>query len=372
MNSRAITKIQGIIVIVIIIVAAGAAYYLLAPKEKPSITVTTWGENFLDAMTNGVGIPFEQQYGVHVNYELQASSGEMATKLIAEARAGQPSADVFLGGGQAVIRAAQAGVMIPMTESLVPNLADVTEAATTDKVNGTLYYVGVYGLASGWALRTDLIPPDLAYNGSWRWFLDSRLKGKLAVHDPTWGDQLAWGSVVYGGDDHNFDPAFRFYKDLAPNLKFVFSTDAEATAALTSGEVWGVYEYATVIKGVADKGTKVQMVYPEDVPAVHGIKSPITFDVDVIGAMKGGKEDLAFKFINYILSPEAQYAYNVALGNAPVNMKAKAMPADVAPWLLSGSQLQRAWQMDQPYYASIQDQLVETWQTEVAPLVGKG
>ena len=367
MSSGAITKIQATIVVVIIIVASGAVYYLLTPEEKPYVTVTTWGENFLDAMQKGVGAPFEQQYGVEVRYQIQASSGEMATKLIAEK--GHPSADVFLASEGQMFRATGAGIMAPLSEELVPNLKDIPSAAKPT-VNGTSYYVGVYGDASGWALRTDLIPPNLAYNGSWRWFLNPELKGRLAVHDPTWANQMAWAAVVYGGDDHNYDPAFEFFKDLAPNLKFVFATDAEATSALGSGEVWGVYEYGTVIYGMAQKGIKVEMVYPEDMPTVQGIRSPITFDIDVIGVVKGGKEDLAYKFVNYIIGPEAQYAYCAALGNSPVNPKTKPMPADVAAYLLTGSELQRAWSMDLRYYAGIQDQLTERWQTEIAPLIG--
>jgi ABC-type Fe3+ transport system substrate-binding protein len=366
MNSRAITKLQASIVIVIVVVAAaaGAGYYLLTPKEKPYITVATWGSTYLDALNNA-SVPFTQQYGIEVRAELQGSSNEMATKLIAEK--GQPSADVFLGGEGALLRVYQAGEMANLSENVVPNLANIVPAA---RFPGDVY-VGVYGGVAAWILRPDLIPPNLAYNGSWRWFLDPRLAGKLAVHDPTWNDQMSWAAALYGGDDHHYDPAFRFFKDLAPNLKFIFSSDDQATSALSSGEVWGVYEYGSIAYGMAQQGIKVQLVYPEDVPTVNGIKSPITFDVDVMGVVKSGKEDMAYKFINYILSPEGQYIYDSMLGNSPVNPATKAMPSGIAPYLLTGDQLKRAWVADLVYYQSIEDRLVERWQTEIVPLVGK-
>jgi len=321
----------------------------------------------LDAISNA-SVPFEQQYGVGVKFELMAASGDMATKLIAEN--GHPDVDVFLGGSQALYKAATAGIMAPLTEDQVPNLANVISIAKPE-LNNTLYYSGIYGDVWGWALRTDLIPASMAYNGSWRWFLDSRLKGKLAVHDPTWADLPAWAALVYGGDDHHYDPAFGFFKDLAPNLKFVFSTDAEATNALSTGDVWGVFEVSTIIYGLAQQGVKVQMVFPEDVPTVDGIKSPINFDFDAIGVVNGGKTDLAYKFVNYILGPEGQYAYCVLLGNAPVNNQTKAMPPDLAPYLLTGAQLKRAWSMDTPYYATVEDHLIERWEQEIVPLIGK-
>ena len=165
-----------------------------------------------------------------MRYALKGSSGEMAVNSSLERG----------------IRAALAGIMAPLSEDKMPNLKDIASAAKPE-LNNTVWYVGVFGLASGWGLRTDLIPANLACNGSWRWFLDPRLKGKFTVHDPTWTDQMSWATAVCDADDHNYDPALKFFKHFAPNVKLVFSADAEATNGLSSGEIWGAYEYATVV-----------------------------------------------------------------------------------------------------------------------------
>jgi ABC-type Fe3+ transport system substrate-binding protein len=122
---------------------------------------------------------------------------------------------------------------------------------------------------------------------------------------------------------------------------------------------------------VKDTGVQIEMVYPEDVPTVHGIKSPITLGGDVIGAIKGPKLDLAYKFIDYILSPEAQYEYTSGLAAGPVNPHTKTLPSDLAPYVLSGDQLARGWKYDVQYISSNMDRILERWQAEVAPLVGK-
>jgi len=76
----------------------------------------------------------------------------MAAKLIAQKK-GASSVDVFLGREQALVRAAAAGIIAPLSEELVPNLKDVASAAK----HKSGMYVAVSGVVADWVLRTDLI-----------------------------------------------------------------------------------------------------------------------------------------------------------------------------------------------------------------------
>jgi len=353
-SNAAITRIQATLLVTVIVVAVAAGglfyYYSILKPQRPFITFATWGGAYTDAFNSTIA-SFEKEYGVDVHIYTQAASKETVAKVRAEK--GSPSIDLFYGGADAGILGADEGLFVDLTEGMVPNLGQIDEKQLIKNYPSVVPYDI---LAHGWYTRPDLIPSDFQFNGTWQWFFDPRLKGKIAVPTPMITVFIEWASIV-AGDYYNYQAGFELIKKLAPNIKVVYSSTPEVEGLLARGEVWvanGMYADAMDLHS---KGTPVQTLK----------FYPLITVPDSMMVVKGGKEDLAMKFLNYILDPNRQATICNYMGVTPTNKNSPPPPAELEPF--SATPLSLAYPEDIVFLAAHYDEWIELWNREITPLL---
>jgi putative spermidine/putrescine transport system substrate-binding protein len=110
----------------------------------------------------------------------------------------------------------------------------------------------------------------------------------------------------------DMDRAFKMLDKIKPAVKVWWSSGAQNTQILQSGEVdmsdtWGARAYAAI-----EGGAPVKMVFTQGLYSTDGWSIP-----------KGTpRADLARKFIRFSMKPEQQALYSNTVANAPTNTKA--------------------------------------------------
>ncbi len=130
-------------------------------------------------------------------------------------------------------------------------------------------------------------------------------------------------ALLAGGSIDNVDPGIEKLKKIKKNAAFWFTSDPQARKALAQGEVSVMVTSSSTVKTLADQGVTVKMVSPKPAPIIF----------EGVTILKGGKEDLAAQFVNYVISQQWQKTITEVWNMGPVN---KNVPpagkfADVLP-----------------------------------------
>lgn len=285
---------------------------------ETTLYVGAFGGSFEQLLREKIIPPFEKANNVKVVVVPGDSTTTMARL---QAQKGKQSLDVvFLDDGP-MYQAIQLGFCDTLTDAPVyQNLFDVarfkSNKAVTIGLNATgLVYNERVFAAKGWA------PPT-----SWHDLADPRYKGKIVF--PTISNGYGLQTLIElarlnGGGEKNMQPGFDMVKTtIAPNvLSFdpspgkisqLFQTDSIALAAWGDGRT----------QALRNQGVPVKFVAPKEGAVVLGVSMcPVKHDAP---------NDLAQKFVQFSLSPEAQAIYAEGENVAPVNKSTELSPAVAA------------------------------------------
>ncbi len=286
--------------------------YSGALGSDKEIVVMTWGGNWGDSFKKAISEPFEKKFGIKVVLELQTTVRAAIPKL--QAQKENPQIDVWTASMGGVEAAGALGLLVPLTEELIPNMKEIY-----DHGKGP-YSVGWYTTPRGILYRSDLVNFEIR---EWKDLWDARLKNKMACPDISFagGQFLLICALVGGGNERNIEPGFEMAKKLKPNMAMFFSSDSEAIKLLQAGEA-GVTAMSLLPNVYPLLGKDARYKFP--VPT-----TPLLGSTDQITIINPKKKELAAKLVNYMLSVEAQEALCFELGAAPIHKKGKA-PKEVA------------------------------------------
>jgi putative spermidine/putrescine transport system substrate-binding protein len=280
-----------------------AAALAPASGQQKKITLLVWASTW-----NGLIKPLAEQFaketGIGIDVEVEASSMEGLVK--AQAMRGKPTADVwFTGQGVAERAATDPGLLAPMPVDKLSNWKDVIPGGTSPT------FAAAYYFPFGIVYRPDLVPGGTIT--SWEQLWGPGFENKLALPTPAFfpGRMILVATLLAGGSIDNIDPGLEKLKTLKKNVAFWFSSDPQARKALAQGEVSVMVTSSSAIKTLADQGVTVKMVSPK--PA------PIIFEGMTI--LKGGKEDLAAAFVNYMIGAQWQKVVTDSWNMGPINKK---------------------------------------------------
>ncbi|NJC72520.1 ABC transporter substrate-binding protein [Planosporangium thailandense] len=264
---------------------------------------------------------FEKQTGCKVNSKVAGTSDEMVTLM----KSGDY--DVVSASGDASLRMIYGGVVAPVNTDLVPNYADVNDflkLKTWNSVDGV-----AYGVPHGWganvlAYRTDKVNPaptswsvvfdDASANAKHVTAYDSPIyiadaAVYLMAHKPELGIKNP-----YALDDKQLKAAVDLLKGQNKNIGEYWSDYTKAVQALKSGNtVVGTAWQVIVNLAQADKAP-VDAVLPSE-------GSTGWSDTWMVAA-KTKHPNCAYKWLNWIVSPEVNAQVAEWFGEAPANAKA--------------------------------------------------
>ena len=303
------------------LVAGGAAGLVAAPylsfgsarAQSKEIVLSMSGGTFQKNWQSEIIDPFRKATGLNV--KMVSGSVKAHAISLLSSKGATPPFDVFLGNGDDFVKLIEAGLLLPLTPDKCPNLKDV-HAKFKDQFNG---FGALFDYSSvGIACRTDQVksPPQ-----SWRELVDRTAAGEFGksvfFNNLTSGvrgaEVMMTMSQGFGGSVETLDPAFEALKKMKPNVFKFFASFNDPVVLLTNGEgmIGTGWDGRTFIAEDETKG-KVRWIRPKEGAASSG---------PVIGVVKGGNEEAAYKLVDFSLGVEPQRGFCEAMFYGSVNTK---------------------------------------------------
>lgn len=277
----------------------------------PTLVVVNWKDYGSD--NPEVIKSFEEKYNCKVVHEYMASEEELLTKL---RTGGVGKLDVILPNASILPVAIKEGLLEEVDESKLINYQHIFEKFMTlpeNKQDGKAYAVPWVWGSTAIAYNSELVDEKIdSINVLW----DEKYKGMIAFRDD-FNDAVMTAAIALGQDPSN--PS-----DLnAIKQKLIEQKPLNRTYWKT-GDEWS--------KLFANKQIAVGMMWSGQSASMKQAGEPIEYVVPKEGAIgwvdywavvkDAPNKDLAFKFIDYMISKEFQLDWVKAGGPAPVNSEA--------------------------------------------------
>ncbi|WP_205648779.1 extracellular solute-binding protein [Acuticoccus kandeliae] len=319
----------------------------IARAQASSITVSCYGGAY-EKFFREVLIPtFTEQTGATVNLAL--GTAKDFVPLMRAAGQDNPPLDVLMTNEVIcqILRSEDFFEPIPLDK--VPNMADVAAIARYPDdmaVTGILQPIGI-------TYRTDMLPnPPQSWD---ELFKREDLLGQTGIYAITNSCGFMFVLLMarhFGGSEENIDAAFAEIEKLKPFNQVDFSGTMEGL--LAQGEVIvAPLDFAAVMR-LQSRGMPIDGIVPPE-----GL---IAFD-QVFNVSKGGqKKELAYAWVDYMLSPATQSKIVSGFYSSPTNTKAE-IPADLAsnPLLLTGDKLNAVVRHDWAAANANRSDIVDQW-----------
>jgi iron(III) transport system substrate-binding protein len=286
----------------------------------------------LDAKTIGdLTAAFKAKTGIDSEIALQIEqAGTVASRVKTEA--GNPRADIVIGGNSTVHGDLAAGGFTEPYASPVVKQAGIDKKFMDEKGFWTGWYFGALCLIyNNERFNKELAPKGLKPPASWDDLLDPAYKGEVIASNPatTGAAYLMLAAQIFRlkGEEAGFD----YIRKLNANVA-QYTAGANGSIPLVSqgeaiaGFAWG----HDTIKQKLQGNLPITVVFPKDTG----------FEIGAVSIVKGAPDGaLARKFVDFILSPEAQ-SINAADGYRYPVRGDVALPAgmpafkelSLAPW----------------------------------------
>ncbi|MDR1429590.1 MAG: ABC transporter substrate-binding protein [Spirochaetaceae bacterium] len=256
---------------------------------------------------------FTRQTGIKVEY-FRAATGELVNRVIAERNA--PQADILLGGAESLhISAARSGALDPYTSRAV-RVPEYTRAA-----DGT--WTGFCVLTLGIGVNENRFAekfPGKALPRTWDDLADPAFKGEIIFTDPVASatGYLFLQSQLQGrGEAQGWD----YFRRLTPLAAQLPSSGSAPPRLIGSGEYSICVAYVHAMQLYAAQGFPVKIIIP---PKTVG-------EVDAVSIIKGGpNSDNARKFVDFMLSREAQELFTSLSHTIPVNPEVASLSGSIS------------------------------------------
>lgn len=165
---------KGIVLGLVALLSAGLLSGCSSAKaNQPTVNVYNWGE-YIDPELNE---QFEQQTGIHVNYQTYATNEELYAKL----KSGGVSYDVIIPSDYMVARMIEEGLIQPIDFTKVPNAQYLDEAYRTTEYDPQ----GTYSAAYAWGTVGILYNKTMVSEtpDSWGALFNEQYAGQILMFD---------------------------------------------------------------------------------------------------------------------------------------------------------------------------------------------
>lgn len=257
---------------------------------------------------------FTQQTGIKVEF-LRATTGELVNRVIAEKN--DPQADILLGGASSYHIQLDAQGALESYQS--PAATSIPEYAKSNNSTWTGFCV----LTLGVGINEDRYAakfPNIPVPQTWDDLLNPAYKGEIVLTNPV-ASSTAYLFVEGMLQNRGWDEGWKYLESLTELVgQFPDSGSAPAKLVGTGEYTLGIAYIHSIAKYRAE-GFNVSMVAP-----AHTVG-----DVDCISILKGAKNmDTAKKFVDFMLSKQAQELMSSIDFTIPVNKDAKGAEGSVA------------------------------------------
>lgn len=317
-------------------------------QKKQQLVVSTWG----GASETGIKEiikSFEEENNVEVIFDTGNNSDRL-NKI--RATKGNPQIDVALLSDTFADIGNEEDLFETIDPEKVPNLKNLYDFALNKDGYGPAYSVTRWGIVYN-ADQVKEVPT------SWEAFWDPAYKGKVAIPDmtSTAGPMfLITAAKLNGGDENNVDPGFEKIKQLQDPKIYVGHS-----------EVLNMFEREEIVMTVF-MDIFVPSLQEAGLPIKWAEAKEGSFAVfNTINITKGtGNKELAEKFVNFMLSKEAQEKMAEILSEAPVNKEAE-VKEEVAEGMAYGTEkVESLIVFDRAHINRMKNDWIERWHKEIS------
>jgi putative spermidine/putrescine transport system substrate-binding protein len=270
---------------------------------------------------------FEKDTGCQVNVKTFGTSDESVTLM----KTGEY--DVVSASGDASLRLIASGDVEPVNTKLVPNYADLfsfLKDKSWNSVDGVSY-----GIPHGWganvlSYRTDVVKPAPT---SWSAVFDAKSphSGKITAYDsPIYIADAALYLMKhqpdlgiknpYALDDKQFQATVDLLKEQRPMVSEYWSDYLKEDQALKNGDAVLGTAWQVTVNLAKSEGAPVDSVLPSE--------GATGWSDTWMVATKSAHKTCAYKWLDYIVSPEANAQVAEYFGESPANEKACGLITD--------------------------------------------
>lgn len=267
-----------------------------------------------DEETEALTKLFTDKTGIPVSY-LRATTGELVNRVITEKN--DPQADILLGGASSYhIQADKEGALESYASPLAKNLPSYAVASDNTWTGFCVLTLGIGVNSKRFAEKF----PGTPLPKTWEDLLNPIFKGEIVLNNPaasSTGYIFVQNQLQRLGDEKGWEYLLALTKNVG---QFPDSGSAPAKLLGTGEYALGV-SYLHALAKYNAQGFSVQPIAP---PQSAG-------DVDCVSIMKNTKNlSAAKKFVDFMLSVEAQELMSEFTFTAPVNPEAKAVSGSIA------------------------------------------
>ncbi len=314
------------------LLSVGCSAAIAAEADAQSfkgMTLTVLGVNSdINAMyMKSVGIPFEKETGATLQIVTGSSDANLSKALANKGRT--PSFQVIALENLTQAQAITAGAIRKLDYSKIPNAKDLAKGAIPSPGYGPAFDFFRFGTCINVAqYKAHHIPLPTSVDG---WF-DPAIEGHNILPTPAnfwWATGMQALAENYKVPLSNPQPLFDKLKAMKPSSIYTASGDAQTQ--LQSGTAWLAPTSDGRCYGLKLAGQPVDFI-PLNLK-INGKTYAWAVGVDtweVPSGVKGKQLELAYKFINLSLRPEAQLPVTKKLGYPPTTLTgikmAEALP----------------------------------------------
>lgn len=310
------------------------------------LIISTWGLNE-DVLKKEIFEPFAEEHGVEVVLEV----GNNSDRLTKMKNNPNSNIDITYLAESFSEQGIEAGIFEKLDYSKIPNAQKINEKAKYTVENG---YGPAYTLNS---IGIVVDPTSNIEINSWEDLWKPELKGKIAIPDITTTNGAAVVDIAAtkaGVDitEDNGEAAFKELEKLKPNVVKTYSKSSDLANMFSSGEI---------VAAIASDFTfeTIQKAKPEVINVIPESGTYLNFNTININANSKNK-DLAYEFINYVLSDEVQERAAKALNDAPINTDVKLNEED-AKNLAYGDIVKNAKTIDYKVVNPLMNDWINKW-----------
>lgn len=280
-----------------------------ACSNRPRLNVFNWSDYVApDTIAN-----FERESGVQIRYGTYESSEEM----LAQVMSGNSGWDVVFPAHDFIPPMRQMNLLAPIRAELLPNLHNLTPEFRRPPWDPELQYSVPYMWgATGVCYQSSLAPPITRWSDLW----NPRLAGKLTMLDDP-AEAFGAALKMLGESVNASDPALlRKALDALVQQKPMVRAylNAEVRDQLAAGDVTAAQAWAiTAAQAMQSAHGKLAFAFPEEGFARFADSMAIL--------RESRRQELAHKFIDYLLRPEVSAQIVIAEQTATANGAAHAL-----------------------------------------------
>ena len=267
-----------------------------------------------DEETEALTKLFTEKTGIPVSY-LRATTGELVNRVITEKN--DPQADILLGGASSYhIQAAKEGALEAYASPLTKNLPSYAVASDNTWTGFCVLTLGVGVNEKRFAKEF----PGTPLPATWEDLLNPAFKGEIVMTNPA-ASSTGYLFVQNQLQRLGSEKGWEYLTSLTKNVGQFPDSGSAPAKLLGTGEYAIGISYLHAITKYNAQGFNVKAI---SVPQSVG-------DVDCISILKNAKNlSAAKKFVDFMLSPEAQSLMSSITYTTPVNPEAQGPEGGIA------------------------------------------